>query len=133
MLIFLFYVLQVCSEIHNVNMNIDTEVGNPIHWSFLGRNENCPAQQWHRDRKNGFFCIFSLYPPTKYTVSVIKGSHEVEDCDAPVSLKKCSQELIHLELEVGQVLIGDARIIHRGGPSSGSEFKNVPMTSNIDK
>ena len=133
MLIFLFYILQVCAEIHNISKTIvNTEVGNPIHWSFLGRNEGCPAQQWHRDRTKGFFCIFPLYPPKKYTVSVIKGSHKVEGnyraCRAPVSLKKCCDELIHLELDVGQVLIGNGKIIHRGGPSS--ECMNMPMSYN---
>ena len=55
----------------------------------------------------------------------------MKDCHAPVSLKKCSEELIHLELDVGQVLIGNGKIIHRGGPSS--ECMNMPMSYNGDK
>ena len=126
----MFYILKVDSEINNINKNIvGTEIGKAIHMSLLARTENCPVQQWHRDRKTGFFCILPLYPPTKYTVSVIKGSHKVEDCHAPVSLKKCSGEVMHLELDVGQVLIGNAKIIHRGGPSSKIK-RNMPMTYN---
>ena len=128
MLIFLFYILKVFTEMNNINMKVGTEIANPIHLSFLARTENCPVQQWHRDRKTGFFLILPLFPPTKYTVSVIKGSHKVEDCDAPVSLKKCRGEVMHLEVDVGQVLIGNAKIIHRGGPSS--KFRDMPMSYN---
>lgn len=105
---------------------------NPIHWSVLGRSENCPPQQWHRDKEEGCFCIFPMYPETGYTVSLIKGTHE--DCDNvhdEVSMKECIDKIIHLELDVGQVLIADSRIIHRGGPSSDLKLP-MPMCSNTN-
>ena len=103
----------------------------PIHWSVLGRSENCPPQQWHRDKDYGCFCIFPMYPETGYTVSLIRGTHSEYkyDNDDEVSMKDCIDKIVHLELDVGQVLIGDSRIIHRGGPSSNEELP-MPMCSN---
>ena len=105
----------------------------PIHWSVLGRSENCPPQQWHRDKEEGCFCIFPMYPETGYTVSLIKETHSdyTYDTYEEVSMKECLDNIVHVELDVGQVLIGDSRIIHRGGPSSDLEMP-MPMCSNCN-
>ena len=56
-------------------------------------------------------------------------SNDKYDTDDEVSMKECIDKIVHLELDVGQVLIGDSRIIHRGGPSSNEELP-MPMCSN---
>ena len=134
-LISFFDCLQMSYEIAGV-MPKNSEVADiykdmkPIHWSVLGRSENCPPQQWHRDMDKGCICVFPIYPEAGYTVSLIKGTHsECDDIDEEVSMKECVDKIVHLELDVGQVLIADSRIIHRGGPISNEELP-MPMCSN---
>ena len=100
----------------------------PLKWSFLARSKNCPAQQWHMDNdKGGYFMVMPLYPcggkKTYYSVSVVKGSHNIKyedptDVASIEDLTKYLDDILHLQLKVGQVLVADAKIWHRGGPNS---------------
>ena len=102
----------------------------PIKWSFLARTKNCPAQQWHvdDDYKDHYFMVMPLYPCGKncnYSLSVVKGSHNILYDTHPTSERTCEdmrkyldENILHLKLKVGQVLIAHANLWHRGGPNS---------------
>lgn len=76
-------------------------------------------QIWHRDELkgvNGKFIIYPLSPD--YTVYVIPHSHKVPQ-DKPVN----SDSAIKLNLQPGQIFIGDSSLVHAGGEANSS---NIP-------
>ena len=104
----------------------------PIKWSFLARTKICPVQQWHVDDecKDHYFMVMPLCPCGKncyYSLSVVKGSHNlqydthmaIESESACEDMRKyLDEDILHLKLKVGQVLIAHANLWHRGGPNS---------------
>ena len=121
-------------------------------WSYLARTDDCQAQRWHRDyegdkEQDTFSVIMPVFPAyqnkigdeTYYTVSVIRGSHKLDFEDVPTRnrtryKKKVLDNIIHLKLRVGQALVINSKLVHRGGPASKLErmycTKNYPGDPN---
>ena len=79
------------------------------------------------DNKDGYFMVMPLYPCGKnsyYSLSVVKGSHHISYETDPNSkettedLSPYLDDILHLKLKVGQVLVAHANLWHRGGPNS---------------
>lgn len=89
--------------------------------AWLGRGSACTEQQWHRDDSSGYSIIVPFSPD--YTVDVIPGSHLTTKDDTLKSghvwqkdaLEKCHTRC---SMDLGDILVLDARVVHRGGPSS---------------
>lgn len=87
--------------------------------TILTREKGLSPQIWHRDELkgvNGKFIIYPLSPD--YTVYVIPHSHKVPQ-DKPVN----SDSAIKLNLQPGQIFIGDSSLVHAGGEANSS---NIP-------
>ena len=110
-----------------------------FHWSFMAREEGCISQDWHMDDEHGHFCIFPMYPCADsvetdgnypsvqeencdhyYQVCVIPGTHTIpfKPIGMEVPIEKYNGKVLRLHLEVGQVLIACANVVHCGGPSA---------------
>ena len=77
--------------------------------------------------EEGYFIVMPLYPfspfddnSCHYKLSVVKGSHKYKyDDTLPPGSRKCHlDDILHLDLQVGQVLVARANIWRRGGPNS---------------
>ena len=122
-----------------------------IKWSFLARTENCPVQQWHMDvdNKDRYFMVMPLFPFGKkryYSLSVVKGSQNIKYDSSEETIEQLRpklQDILHLRLKVGQVLVAHANLWHRGGPNSkggnlvgtkdfeGEEEYKIPAIKNL--
>ena len=127
--------LSVHTKINDINCDDWTS----HHWSFMVREDGCISQDWHMDDEHGHFCIFPIYPcgdrvksdgnyPSMqeenwddyYDVCVIPGTHKIpfKKSGMEVSIEKYKGEVLRLHLEVGQVLVACANLVHCGGPSA---------------
>ena len=55
----------------------------------------------------------------------MNGSHKLKDVDydSTEQMREQLNNILHLQLKVGQVLVANANIIHRGGPNS--DYRNL--------
>ena len=118
------------------------------HWSFMVREDGCIFQDWHMDDKDCHFCILPIYPcgnvkdkdtededtdekvinPSEegihwedyYTVQVIPGTHKIpfKPLGMKVPVEDYAGKVLCLKLQVGQMLVACANLVHRGGPSA---------------
>ena len=118
------------------------------HWSFMVREDGCIFQDWHMDDKDGHFCILPIYPcgnvkdkdsededtdekvinPSEegihwedyYTVQVIPGTHKIpfKPLGMKVPVEDYAGKVLCLNLQVGQMLVACANLVHCGGPSA---------------
>ena len=122
-------------------------------WSYEARTEGCKAQHWHEDCDTGYSIVMPLYPAywerndtCSYSMSVIRGSHNNSIYNYGDAKKNSVQgdcvehqahidNMLHLEIKVGQTLIFHSNLIHRGGASSRCDdmyfTKNSEDTSKI--
>ena len=98
----------------------------------MARSKDCPPQQWHTDNNNGYFMVMPVYPcdgpedrNVHYSLSVVNGSHKLKDVDydSTEQMREQLNNILHLQLKVGQVSVANANIIHRGGPNS--DYRNL--------
>lgn len=73
---------------------------------FLRRTTGCRKQHTHRDADSGYFVVAPLTP--NYSIGVVPGSHR------PGRDRELGAAT-WLQLQVGDVFIGDARVLHSGG------------------
>lgn len=73
---------------------------------FLQRTPGCRKQHTHRDAESGYFVIAPLTP--NYGVCVVPRSHMPGQ-------KEELATACWLDLQVGDLFIGDARVLHSGG------------------
>ena len=108
----------------------------PFVWSYEARTEGCKAQHWHEDCDEGYSIVMPMFPAywedndtCSYSMSVIKGSHNNSIYNYGDATKNSAQRrsieneahidnMLHLEIKVGEALILDSKLIHRAGPSS---------------
>ena len=125
---------EINQEIQNKDEDFD-KILKPSFWAYEARTKECKAQDWHQAKK-GYSIVMPLFPayyePNEscaYSMSVIRGSHNNSIYDYGKSRKNTSQRahiedqahienMLHLDMKVGQTLILDSKLIHRGGPSS---------------
>ena len=118
----------------------------PFLWSYEARTEGCKAQHWHEDCDTGYSIVMPLYPAywkdddtCSYSMSVIRGSHNNSIYNYGATKKNSVQgeciehqahidNMLHLEIKVGQTLIFHSNLIHRGGASS--RCNNMYQTEN---
>ena len=125
---------EINQEIQNKDEDFD-KILKPSLWAYEARTKECKAQDW-RQAKKGYSIVMPMFPayyePNEscaYSMSVIRGSHNNSIYDYGKSRKNTSQRahiedqahienMLHLDMKVGQTLILDSKLIHRGGPSS---------------
>ena len=105
----------------------------------MAREKGCISQKWHMDADHGHFCIFPMYPCADsvqsdgnypsvqdenwddyYDVCVIPHTHTVpfKQYGMGIPIEKYYGKVLRLHLQVGQVLIADANLVHCEGPSA---------------
>ena len=111
-------------EIKNKEKHFD-KILEPSCWTYEARTEGCKAQDWHQAKK-GYLIVMPLFPANydnddkcTYSMSVIRGSHKCREVEnASTEDEAHINNMLHLDMKVGQTLILDSKLIHRGGPSS---------------